>query len=89
MKKSFSLIGLTMLALTFSNPAMAERGNKICSGSKGGISHCSGGKYVCNDGTASRTTKTCRSNNSTSASKFVNNKKSSATQKTSRSNQRK
>ncbi len=29
----------------------ADAGRKPCSGSKGGISHCTaGGKFVCNDG---------------------------------------
>ncbi len=33
---------------------------KPCSGSKGGISHCTaGGKFVCNDGSISASKKTC------------------------------
>lgn len=32
----------------------ADAGRKPCSGSKGGISHCTaGGKFVCNDGSIS------------------------------------
>lgn len=71
MKKSFSILGFAVLAFALSTPAHAQRGNKICSGSKGGISHCSGGKYICNDGTASRTTKICGSSSNTSVSKFT------------------
>ncbi|HCK1890488.1 hypothetical protein [Escherichia coli] len=33
----------------------ADAGRKPCSGSKGGISHCTaGGKFVCNDGSIRR-----------------------------------
>lgn len=74
MKKFVSLIALTTLALTLTTPAHAGRGNKICSGKKGGISHCSGGKYVCNNGTISRTTQICGTSSS-SASKFTKTKK--------------
>lgn len=35
------------------------RGNRPCSGKKGGVSHCSGGKFVCNNGSISRSTRTC------------------------------
>lgn len=92
MKKSVSLIALTVFALTLATPAHAARGNKICSGSKGGISHCSGTKYVCNDGSISRTTKIC-SNDSGSAAvgatkysrgKKVSSAKSSRTTKRTR-----
>lgn len=74
MKKSLSLIALTAFALALTTPAHAARGNKICSGSKGGISHCSGGKYVCNDGSISRTTKICGTGSS-GANKFIKGKK--------------
>ncbi|EFA4760770.1 hypothetical protein E2929_12725 [Escherichia coli] len=38
----------------------ADAGRKPCSGSKGGISHCTaGGKFVCNDGSISASKKTC------------------------------
>ena len=37
----------------------ADAANKPCSGKKGGVSHCSGGKFVCNDGTISASKKTC------------------------------
>jgi hypothetical protein len=33
--------------------------NTPCSGKKGGISHCRNGKFVCNDGTVSRSKRVC------------------------------
>lgn len=46
------------LAITFAvSPAIAA--NKPCSGKKGGVSHCSGGKFVCKDGSVSSSKKTC------------------------------
>lgn len=61
MKKltAFSLVAFLMLG--FSLPANAERGRKPCSGSKGGISHCTkDGKFVCNDGSVSHSKKYCK-----------------------------
>lgn len=50
-------LGLMVVATT----ADASRGRKPCSGSKGGVSHCtSNGQFVCNDGSISKSTKTCR-----------------------------
>lgn len=43
--------------LFFSLEANAE--NTPCSGKKGGISHCDGSKFVCNDGSYSRSKKSC------------------------------
>lgn len=46
------------LALSFAAaPALAA--NTPCSGSKGGVSHCNGGKFVCKDGSISASKKTC------------------------------
>lgn len=54
--KKLSFILLIGLLMSFY--ADAER--KPCSGSKGGISHCTaGGKFVCNDGSISASKKTC------------------------------
>jgi len=39
---------------------LAEAANTPCSGSKGGIDHCEGSKFVCNDGSYSESTKDCR-----------------------------
>ena len=57
MKQVVCALSLFML-VSLSTDAMA-RGNRICSGSKGGISHCQGGKYVCNDGSISGTKQIC------------------------------
>ena len=47
------------LSLSFINVADA-RGNKPCSGKKGGIKHCtSDGKFMCNNGTISASKKKC------------------------------
>ncbi|WP_246870743.1 hypothetical protein [Kluyvera ascorbata] len=40
--------------------ANSNGANKPCSGKKGGISHCSGEKFVCNDGTISKSKKVCQ-----------------------------
>lgn len=56
MKKMLAMV-LVML-LTASSVALAK--NTPCSGKKGGISHCTaGGKFVCNDGSVSKSKRTC------------------------------
>jgi len=45
--------------MALSTPALAMRGNKPCSGKKGGVSHCSGAKFVCKDGSISASKRTC------------------------------
>ena len=35
------------------------KGRQPCSGSKGGISHCDGAKFICNDGSTSASKKHC------------------------------
>lgn len=44
--------------------APAFSANTPCSGSKGGVSHCAGGKFVCNDGSISASKKVCSADNS-------------------------
>ncbi|UNU74121.1 hypothetical protein LU293_04285 [Moraxella nasovis] len=51
-----ALVASTLLVTT---PALAK-GKQPCSGKKGGISHCSNGKFVCKDGTISKSEKVCR-----------------------------
>lgn len=51
-KKSLILILILLLPLT----ALA---NSPCSGNKGGISHCEGVKFICNDGSVSGSAKNC------------------------------
>ena len=48
---------LLLAALVFIFPTHAA--NKPCSGSKGGIAHCAGDKFVCNDGSISGSKKMC------------------------------
>lgn len=54
--RPLSLMAMLAIAL-ISAPALAQ--NTPCSGKKGGVSHCSGGKFVCNDGSISGSKKTC------------------------------
>lgn len=56
--KILSVFNLTLL-LFFSGQSFA--GSAPCSGSKGGISHCSGTAFICNDGTKSASKKSCDS----------------------------
>lgn len=42
-----------LLALALGSADSYARGNKPCIGKKGGISHCAGNKFVCNDGSIS------------------------------------
>lgn len=60
MSKFISTAVFAALSLALTAPAMAERGNRVCSGKKGGISHCSGSKFVCKDGSISGSKKICR-----------------------------
>lgn len=48
-----------LLILGSVNFAEAGRGRQPCSGSKGGISHCDGSKFVCKDGSISASKKIC------------------------------
>lgn len=38
----------------------ANAANTPCSGSKGGISHCQGETFICNDGSVSASKKSCQ-----------------------------
>ncbi|HEG0619539.1 TPA: hypothetical protein SB604_000902 [Yersinia enterocolitica] len=75
------LLSVFIIALTLSTVADASRGRKPCSGSKGGISHCtSDGRFLCNDGSISQSKKYCdfgRSSNTTSLSDYSEVKKTS------------
>lgn len=54
-------LAICTVLLFVSTPAMAhKRGNQPCSGKKGGVSHCSGGKFVCKNGTISQSKKVCK-----------------------------
>ncbi|MEE9659094.1 hypothetical protein [Enterobacter cloacae complex sp. CARB60] len=49
-----------MFSVLFTLQAEAARGRQPCSGSKGGIAHCtSDGRFVCNDGSFSQSKRFC------------------------------
>lgn len=52
------MAAIAVAGLLASVPAEA-RGNRPCSGSKGGVSHCKGGKFVCKNGSISQSKRTC------------------------------
>lgn len=58
MKVLISVIGVLGLTMATWDTASA-RGREPCSGSKGGVSHCKGGKFICNDGSASQSKRIC------------------------------
>ncbi len=54
------VIGISAVLVMFislTNSANAR--NYPCSGSKGGVNYCENGKFVCNDGSISKSKKTC------------------------------
>jgi len=53
--KKFFYVHVIFLAVSFTVQAQ----NAPCSGKKGGISHCDGARFVCNDGSYSRSKKSC------------------------------
>ena len=54
------LILLLLSGILLTTQADAARGRKPCSGSKGGIAHCtSDGRFVCNDGSLSQSKRFC------------------------------
>lgn len=56
------LIGLLSMAIIATVPANAKgRGKEPCSGKKGGIKSCAdNGKFLCKDGTISKSKKVCK-----------------------------
>lgn len=77
MKKIMLFLVFSIL-LTFQ--AEAGRGRQPCSGSKGGIAHCtSDGRFVCNDGSLSQSKRFCSGYNSLEVSNQV--KPSASTRK--------
>jgi hypothetical protein len=50
-------IGLIIIFIML--PLTAQAANTPCSGKKGGISHCDGALFVCNDGSISGSKKNC------------------------------
>ncbi|HEF0010616.1 hypothetical protein [Citrobacter braakii] len=63
------LIFLLVSGILFTAQADAARGRQPCSGSKGGIAHCtSDGRFVCNDGSLSQSKRFCSGYGSSDAS---------------------
>lgn len=54
--KSKKILLLTLLLIPLTSWSASP-----CSGQKGGISHCDGSQFVCNDGSISKSTKDCSS----------------------------
>jgi hypothetical protein len=54
MKKLITIIMILLIL-----PFTASAQNTPCSGKKGGVSHCDGSKFVCNDGSYSKSKSTC------------------------------
>lgn len=57
--KSKTLARLAAVALACTIPFISYAANKPCSGKKGGVSHCSGGNFICKDGSTSASKKVC------------------------------
>ncbi|EAT8924028.1 hypothetical protein SR02_003221 [Salmonella enterica subsp. arizonae] len=75
------LILLLVSGMLFTAQADAARGRQPCSGSKGGISHCtSDGRFACNDGSLSQSKRFCSGYGSSDDSNRV--KPSTSTRKT-------
>ena len=54
------ILFLSLLALCVSTSVEAGKGRQPCSGKKGGINHCQGAKFICQDGSMSGSKKTWR-----------------------------
>lgn len=67
---------VTIGLLVLITHAAEARGRQPCSGSKGGISHCDGGRFACNDGSYSASKRTCSGYaNQSSPPPSINNQK--------------
>ena len=84
--KKIALVFVLSLAI----PSITFAQNKPCSGKKGGISHCDGSSFVCNDGSYSQSKKDCssvRGNSNPSTNSSVTEKTDSANIKKQKTNQ--
>jgi hypothetical protein len=64
---------LMALALWLAFLGSSQAANRPCSGKKGGISHCQGALFICNDGSASQSKKVCSSGDAPSKPKKKKN----------------
>lgn len=55
--RGFLLAAATIAALMA--PGLSDAANTPCSGKKGGVSHCQGRTFICNDGSVSASKKNC------------------------------
>ncbi|WP_462373338.1 YdcA family protein, partial [Turicimonas muris] len=60
MKRRIVSVLLVFLAAMLASQIQAK-GREPCSGSKGGVQRCVNGKFLCNDGSISRSKKICNS----------------------------
>ena len=68
--KKLAVALLVLSALGASAAEARWKGREPCSGKKGGISHCSGSKFVCNDGSISKSKRSCGGGAELDASDF-------------------
>ena len=54
-RRALAAVTVAALCLAF----QAQAANYPCSGKKGGVSHCAGAQFVCNDGSISGSQKVC------------------------------
>lgn len=57
--KKFITIALTIALFSLLSVNSASAQNTPCSGKKGGVSHCEDGKFICKDGSTSKSKKVC------------------------------
>ena len=84
--KKIALVFVLSLAI----PSITFAQNTPCSGKKGGISHCDGSSFVCNDGSYSKSKKDCSSvfgNSNQSKKSLVNEKTDSTNTEKQKTNQ--
>lgn len=53
------LLKLSALLMACAVPLASHAANTPCSGKKGGVSHCSAGKFICKDGSTNVSKKVC------------------------------
>ena len=56
-----TMAGLMIATGILAGSGAVHAANTPCSGKKGGVSHCLGSYFVCNDGSTSQSKKTCTS----------------------------
>lgn len=61
-----SAIMVVMASVAIASTTAQAKGREPCSGSKGGVSHCENGQFVCNDGSVSQSKRVCEGKKSKS-----------------------